>query len=123
MTRKQTKFIRGNERIERLTARPDLAEGIGRTRRAMAEADERYATGLAAFRKAAELTQAELATKLGVTQAAVSQAEQRHDMLLSTLNNYVEAMGAQATVVVQFKNGEAVEVDLAQFATAHSETR
>ncbi len=111
------KFVRGNERVERLANRSDIAAGVAKTRRRMAEADRTYAEGLAALRKAAALTQASLAEKLGVSQAAISQVEQRHDMLLSTLNSYLEAMGGHATVTVEFKDGHAVELDLASITS------
>jgi DNA-binding XRE family transcriptional regulator len=106
------KFIRGNDRINQLSERPDLAPGIKRTRDEMEAADRAYAMGLAALRQAAELTQVELAKKLGVTQAAVSRMEQPHDMLLSTLNAYLEAVGGHATMIVRFDSGQEVELDL-----------
>ena len=73
----EVKFIRGNDRINQLAQRPDIADGVSRVRAEMAGADRTYAMGLAALRQAAELTQAELARRLGVTQAAVSRIEQR----------------------------------------------
>jgi transcriptional regulator with XRE-family HTH domain len=69
--------------------------------------------GLAALRKAAELTQTDLAKSLGISQAAVAKTEQRDDLLLSTLSAYLEALGGQARVVVTFDGGEEIEVDLA----------
>ena len=109
-------FVRANERIARLAARPGLAEGVARTRREMAEADRAYAVGLAAMRKAAERTQVEIAQKLGVSQARVSQIEQNQDMLLSTLNSYLEAIGGHATLVIHFEGGKVVELDLSSVA-------
>jgi DNA-binding transcriptional regulator YiaG len=106
------KFIRGNDRIKQLAERPDLAADIAQIRRDMEEADRAYAMGLAALRQAAELTQVELARKLGVTQAAVSRMEQPHDLLLSTLNAYLEAVGGHARVIVEFADGHEVELDL-----------
>jgi DNA-binding transcriptional regulator YiaG len=106
------KFIRGNDRINRLAERPDLAPGINQVREEMEAADRAYAMGLAALRQAAELTQVELAKKLGVTQAAVSRMEQPHDMLLSTLNAYLEAVGGHARMIVRFDSGQEVELDL-----------
>jgi DNA-binding transcriptional regulator YiaG len=106
------KFIRGNDRIKQLAERPDLAADIAQIRRDMEEADRAYAMGLAALRQAAELTQVELARKLGVTQAAVSRMEQPHDLLLSTLNTYLEAVGGHARVIVEFADGHEVELDL-----------
>lgn len=105
-------FIRGNERIKRLAERPDLAEDVARVRHDMEDADRTYAMGLAALRQAAELTQVELARKLGVSQAAVSRIEQPHDLLLSTLNAYLQAVGGHARVVVQFADGHEVDLDL-----------
>lgn len=49
-------FIRGNDRIERLAERPDLADDVVRVRRDMEDADRTYAMRLAALRQAAELT-------------------------------------------------------------------
>lgn len=115
MSEKQA-FVRGNERIDRLSKRPDLVEGVARTRRQMAEADRAYATGLAALRRAAELTQVDVAQRLGVSQAAVSRMEQPHDMLLSTLNAYLTAVGAHATLLVHLDGGGEVALDLAGFA-------
>jgi len=108
------KFIRGNDRISRLAQRPDLAEGVAQVRRDMEEADRTHAMGLAALRQAAELTQVELARRMGVTQAAVSRMEQPHDLLLSTLNAYLEAVGGNATVIVRFADGHEVQLDLSQ---------
>ncbi|WP_371181172.1 helix-turn-helix domain-containing protein [Xanthomonas sacchari] len=47
---------------------------------------------LAALREAAGLTQKEIATQLGKSQAAVSKFEGRGDFLLSTLFQYVQAL-------------------------------
>jgi DNA-binding transcriptional regulator YiaG len=114
-------FIRGNERIERLAERPDLAEDVARVRRAMEDADRTYAMGLAALRQAADLTQVELARKLGVSQAAVSRIEQPHDLLLSTLNAYLQAVGGHARVIVQFNDGHEVDLDLSSLTATRGE--
>ena len=114
-------FIRGNERIERLAERPDLAEDVARVRRDMEDADRTYAMGLAALRQAADLTQVELARKLGVSQAAVSRIEQPHDLLLSTLNAYLQAVGGHARVIVQFADGHEVDLDLSALAATRGE--
>jgi DNA-binding transcriptional regulator YiaG len=105
-------FVRGNDRINRLAERPDLAADVAQVRRDMDDADRTYAMGLAALRQAAQLTQVELAKKLGVTQAAVSRMEQPHDLLLSTLNAYLEAVGGHARVIVQFADGHEADLDL-----------
>jgi transcriptional regulator with XRE-family HTH domain len=72
------------------------------------------AAGLAALRQAAALTQAELARRLGVTQAAISRIEQPHDLLLSTLNSYLGAIGGRASVIVTFADGHETTLDLSQ---------
>jgi DNA-binding XRE family transcriptional regulator len=112
---KDVTFVRGNDRIARLAKRADLAPAVAATRQTMADADRDYATGLAALRQAVELTQVALAKKLGVTQAAVSRMEQPHDMLLSTLNAYLEAVGGHATVIVHFDGGTEIALDLTEF--------
>lgn len=112
----EVKFIRGNDRINQLAQRPDIADGVNRVRAEMAEADRTYAMGLAALRQAAELTQTELARRLGVTQAAISRIEQPHDLLLSTLNSYLQAIGGTARMIVSFADGHETTLDLSQLA-------
>jgi len=104
---------RGNDRISQLAQRPDIA-GVTRVRAEMAEADRTYAMGLAALWQAAELTQAELARRLGVAQAAISRIEQPHDLLLSTLNSHPGAIGGRASVIVTFADGHETTLDLSQ---------
>ncbi len=65
------------------------------------------------LRQARELTQGKLATLLDRKQAAVSRLERRTDMYVSTLRNYIEAMGGRLRIVAQFEDGS-VEID--QFA-------
>ena len=64
-----------------------------------------HADSLAEIRKAMSKTQSEIARELGVGQVAVAQMEKRSDLLLSTLQRYVRAMGAELSVVVRTKNG------------------
>ena len=52
-----------------------------------------------------EATQMELAEKIEMTQGELSRLENRDDHLLSTLRNYVEALGGQLEVVAVFKKG------------------
>jgi DNA-binding XRE family transcriptional regulator len=108
----EVRFIRGNDRINQIARRPDIADGVTRVRAEMAETDRTYAMGLAVLRQAAELTQVELAQRLGVTQAAVSRIEQPHDLLLSTLNSYLADIGGRASVIVTFADGHQTTLDL-----------
>ncbi len=56
---------------------------------------------LAAIRRAAGLTQTELAASLGVGQAQISKVERQDDMLIRTLAAYLSALGADAQIVVE----------------------
>ena len=96
--------------------RPDIAAEVAQVRADMAEADRTYVMGLAALRQAAELTQVELARRMGVTQAAISRMEQPYDLLLSTLNAYLQAIGGTARMIVSFAHGHEATLDLGQLA-------
>lgn len=60
------------------------------------------------LRQARKMTQVVIAQSLGITQDSVSRLEQRSDMLLSTLQKSVKAMGGDLSLVVQFKDREPV---------------
>ena len=62
------------------------------------------------LRKALDRTQVELAEKMGVGQDAVSRYEQRTDLMLSTLERYVSAMGGTLTIVAEFPDRKPVRV-------------
>jgi len=57
-------------------------------------------------------TQEQIAERLGVTQAAVSQMEHRPDMLLSTLRDYLVAAGAQRPRLLVTVHGAEIDVAL-----------
>jgi len=63
------------------------------------------------LRKRKALTQTQLAETLGIRQATVAQMEKRSDLLISTLRNYVEAMGGRLDLVVAFPNRVPVHLD------------
>lgn len=54
------------------------------------------------LRKALKQTQVRVAKKLGINQENVSRLEQRSDLLISTLSDYVEAMGGKLSLVAEF---------------------
>jgi DNA-binding transcriptional regulator YiaG len=62
------------------------------------------------LRRAMNRTQMEVAKALKVGQETVSRYEQRSDMLLSTLQGYVRAMGGELDLVVRFPSGKAVKL-------------
>lgn len=68
------------------------------------------------LRAALELSQKQLAETLGVDQPAVSKMERRTDMYVSTLRNFIEAMGGHLEVRAVFVSGA---VDIAGFGSLH----
>ena len=56
------------------------------------------------LRRARALTQQRLAKRLGIKQDGVSRIEQRSDLLLSTLRQYVSAMGGKLELIARFPN-------------------
>jgi DNA-binding transcriptional regulator YiaG len=62
------------------------------------------------LRKAMQRTQVEVAKILNVGQDAISRYEQRSDMLLSTLQGYVQAMGGELDLVVKFPDRKPVKL-------------
>lgn len=62
------------------------------------------------LRKAMGHTQTKVAKALGVGQDTVSRYESRSDMLLSTLNQFVEQMGGELVLTASFPNREPVRI-------------
>ncbi len=85
------------ERIKRNTSPEQQAAIDARAAEILAEE-----LTLRDLRKAHKLTQKKLAETLNMGQDQVSRLEKRSDLLLSTLRNYVEAMGGKLTIVAEF---------------------
>ena len=66
---------------------------------------------LSELRKSREITQSTVADTLGLKQANISQLEKRDDVYVSTLRNYLKAIGGQLDLVVRFKDGEEVIIN------------
>jgi DNA-binding XRE family transcriptional regulator len=60
------------------------------------------------LRQACRLTQQKVAKSLRIGQEGVSKIERRSDLLISTLRDYVQAMGGQLSLVVEFPDREPV---------------
>jgi Helix-turn-helix. len=75
------------------------------------------------LRKAMNRTQVELARTLNVGQDTVSRYEQRSDMLLSTLKDYVEAMGGELDLVARFPNRRPVRIKALRDLSDDTRTR
>lgn len=63
------------------------------------------------LRKARKLTQERLAELLHMRQESVSRLEKRSNLLLSTLRNYVRAMGGELKLIVQFSDRPPVQLE------------
>ena len=57
------------------------------------------------LREALDLTQVRLAKLLGTSQANVSRLEKQNDMLLSTLRDYIRALGGELVLSVRIGGG------------------
>jgi transcriptional regulator with XRE-family HTH domain len=58
-------------------------------------------------------TQADVADAAGMLQGDVSQLERREDVKVSTLRRYVEALGAELHIVVEFpESGHRMRIEL-----------
>ncbi len=71
------------------------------------------------LRHARHLSQEQLAQTLSVKQAAVSKLEKRTDMYVSTLRNFIKAMGGDLEIVAKFPDGS---VQISQFEDIASKT-
>ena len=62
------------------------------------------------LRHAVNKTQKNVARTLNMGQEGVSRLEKRSDLLLSTLRNFVEAVGGSLTLVAQFPDQEPIVI-------------
>lgn len=70
--------------------------------------DDRIGHRLREIRKLAGLTQAQVAERLQIVQSAVARLESRKDIQVSTLRNYLSAVGATLRIHAQFDNATAM---------------
>lgn len=70
------------------------------------------------LRHARNLSQEQLAQTLSVKQAAVSKLEKRTDMYISTLRNFIKAMGGDLEIIARFPDGS---VQISQFEEIESQ--
>ncbi len=109
-----TRKIKGvtpwSELREKVMAEPGAAEDVAMHRRRL-----NVEMHLADLRRARQVTQVTLAELLGVDQSAVSQQERRADHAISTLRDFVEALGGHLHVTAVFEgtdDEEDVEIPL-----------
>lgn len=58
------------------------------------------------LRRAKEFTQTTIAQAMGIAQGDVSKIEKRTDVYVSTLRNYIEAMGGELEIRAKFPDGD-----------------
>lgn len=77
-------------------------------RSAKAQADQEiFEWRLARLREQLELSQAELAELMGISQPSVANLEKRgSEIKLSSLKRYVEAMGGKLTIDIELPDGQ-----------------
>jgi len=91
-----------------LQAKMDPATRIENERRVR---DELQRMALDELRSAKRLTQADMAAMLDVPQSSISRIERRADMYLSTLRNYIHAMGGVLQIQAVFPDGGTVAIN------------
>jgi len=101
----RTKFSELREAVE---ARPGAQERLAAKRAETLEEVRLYE-----LRHAEAVSQAELAGRLDVTQGAVSKLEHADDVRVSTLRQYIDALGARLELVAVFdEEGRRVPIQL-----------
>ena len=68
------------------------------------------------LRKALAVTQAQVAGSLGKRQDEISRIEQRGDLLLSTLRDYVQSLGGELELLCTFRNRGSVRIRTGKIA-------
>ena len=94
----RTKF---NKLREEVLARPGASERVARARAETLEEIRLYE-----LRHREAVSQATLAGRLEVTQGAVSKLEHSEDVRVSTLRQYLEALGARLELVAVFEDDD-----------------
>ncbi len=97
-----------NELRQKLRSDPEASAQVEQYRLAM-----RDALALSDLRTARHATQAAVAHTLGVSQANVSRVEHQEDVYLSTIRQYVAALGGALEVRAVFPD-ETVTLDVAR---------
>ena len=105
-------FVRGNEHLDRLLADPQIAADVAQAHAEAEEMDRVYAMNLAMIRKAAQMTQVEVARSSASARPPSPGWRTAEDMLLSTLYDYLTATGADAASIVVIVHGHRIELDL-----------
>ena len=102
-----------------MTAHKKFSDLTARTMSPESRARAKVRTGamlakmpLQELRRARDLSQLQLAAQLDTTQPEVSKIERRTDMYVSTLRNFIQAMGGELVIIARFPDGA---VQISQF--------
>jgi DNA-binding Xre family transcriptional regulator len=90
-----------SELRDQVLARPGAADRLAQARTATLEEIRLYE-----LRHAEAVSQAELAGRLDITQSAVSKLEHADDVRVSTLRQYLDALGARLELVAVFDDDD-----------------
>lgn len=94
----------------------DLTKDITPERRKRIEAKKAEMCAVMALhdvRRSKAMTQKALGKTLNVNQPAVAKMERRHDMYVSNLRAYIEAMGGELRLIASFPEGD-IEVTVGE---------
>lgn len=80
---------------------------------------EEIVMSLSELRKALSFTQEDIANILEIGQASVSRTEKRKDQLVSTLREYVEAMGGELKLIVDFPDRPPIKLAEIEIVDQH----
>ena len=94
--------------FKELQAKMDPASRADNTQRVRQELQR---MALEELRNAKHLTQSDMAEMLDVPQSSISRIEQRADMYLSTLRDYIHAVGGELRIQAVFPDGATVVID------------
>ena len=106
----RTKFTKLREEV---LARPGATERVARARAETLEEIRLYE-----LRHRDAISQATLAGRLEVTQGAISKLEHSDDVRVSTLRQYLEALGARLELVAVFDDDQRVPIHLGKETAA-----
>lgn len=77
---------------------------------------------LAGFRRQADLTQVELADRLGISQSDLSKLERRRDVRLSTLVTWAAALGSRLRLILVSESSPAELTNIQELIVGQQET-
>lgn len=90
---------------------------VGEARVATIKQAMEDAMALAQLRESLGLRQVEVAERLGTNQGGVSRLERREDLYLSTLREYVVALGGELELLASFPDGRRVRIESSDAAS------